>query len=58
MFRSNCEVQNPKLENLVTDSFKLSIGTEIINNILKQLGIKQNIFKDLGFNWSQVRKVK
>jgi hypothetical protein len=42
----------------VTDSFGFDIGTEIANNILKQLGIKSDNLQELGFSYQRVRKVK
>lgn len=56
--KTDCQVKDPHLEGLVTDSFGFEFGTEIINGILQQFGIKNDILKDFGFSYETVRKVK
>lgn len=56
--KTDCTVKDDHLEGLVTDSFGFNFGTDIINGILQQFGIKNDILKELGFSYNKVRKVK
>jgi hypothetical protein len=56
--KTDCAVKDDHLEGLVTDSFGFSFGTEVINGILQQFGVKNNILEDFGFSYKKVRKVK
>jgi hypothetical protein len=55
---TDCKVKDPKLEDLVTDNFSFEFGTNLINSILKRLGLQFNILPEIGFSYDRVQKVK